>query len=52
MSSHFSLLIFDLDFFKRVNDMDTVARYGGEEFVVLLPESNGSETELAERISN
>jgi len=72
--SHFSLLLFDLDFFKEVNDrfghekgnlllqriagilkenarrMDTVARYGGEEFVVLMPDSNGAEMEIAERI--
>ncbi len=74
MGSHFSLIIFDLDFFKQVNDryghekgnlllqgvadilkanarkMDTVARYGGEEFVILMPESNGAEMEVAERI--
>jgi diguanylate cyclase (GGDEF)-like protein len=30
--------------------MDTVARYGGEEFVILMPESNGSEMVVAERI--
>ena len=73
-NSHFSLVIFDLDLFKQVNDtyghekgnlllqevaailkanarkMDTVARYGGEEFVILMPESNGAEMEVAERI--
>jgi len=30
--------------------MDTVARYGGEEFVLLMPDSNGAEKEVAERI--
>ncbi len=74
IGSHFSLIIFDLDLFKQVNDtyghekgnhllkdvaailktnarqMDTVARYGGEEFVILMPESNGAEMEVAERI--
>ena len=30
--------------------MDTVARYGGEEFVLLMPDSDGSEKEVAERI--
>ena len=30
--------------------MDTVARYGGEEFAVLMPDSNGAEREMAERI--
>jgi diguanylate cyclase (GGDEF)-like protein len=30
--------------------MDVVARYGGEEFVVLMPDSNGSEMDVAERI--
>jgi diguanylate cyclase (GGDEF)-like protein len=30
--------------------MDTVARYGGEEFTVLMPDSNGAEREMAERI--
>ncbi len=30
--------------------VDTVARYGGEEFMVLMPDSNGSEMEVAERI--
>jgi diguanylate cyclase (GGDEF)-like protein len=30
--------------------MDTVARYGGEEFVLLMPDSNGAEREVAERI--
>ncbi len=73
-NTHFSLIIFDLDLFKQVNDtyghekgnlllqgvaailkanarkMDTVARYGGEEFVILMPESNRSEMEVAERI--
>lgn len=73
-NTQFSLVIFDLDLFKQVNDtyghekgnlllqevaailkanarkMDTVARYGGEEFVVLMPESNGSEMEVAERM--
>jgi diguanylate cyclase (GGDEF)-like protein len=73
-SSHFALVIFDVDRFKQVNDtyghekgnlllqgiaaimkanarkMDTVARYGGEEFVILMPESNGAEMEVAERI--
>jgi diguanylate cyclase (GGDEF)-like protein len=73
-NSHFSLIIFDLDFFKQVNDtyghekgnlllkevagilkanarkMDIVARYGGEEFVVLMPDSKGSEMEVADRI--
>jgi diguanylate cyclase (GGDEF)-like protein len=29
---------------------DTVARYGGEEFAMLMPESNGAEREVAERI--
>ncbi len=29
---------------------DTVARYGGEEFAVLMPESNGAEREVAERM--
>jgi diguanylate cyclase (GGDEF)-like protein len=72
--SHFSLIIYDLDFFKQVNDtyghekgnlllqgvanilktnarkMDTVARYGGEEFVILMPDSDGAEYEVAERI--
>jgi diguanylate cyclase (GGDEF)-like protein len=72
--AHFSLLLFDLDLFKQVNDtyghekgnvllrevagiirsnarrMDTVARYGGEEFVILMPNSNGAEVEMAERI--
>jgi diguanylate cyclase (GGDEF)-like protein len=73
-NSHFSVIIFDLDRFKQVNDthghekgnvllkavagilttnargMDTVARYGGEEFVILMPDSKGSELEMAERI--
>ena len=72
--SHFSLVIFDLDRFKQVNDtyghekgnvllqevadilrasarkMDVVARYGGEEFVILMPDSNDAEMEVAERI--
>ncbi len=72
--SHFSLIIYDLDFFKQVNDtyghekgnillqgvatilktnarrMDTVARYGGEEFVILMPDSDGAEHEVAERV--
>ncbi len=30
--------------------MDTVARYGGEEFALLMPDSNGAEREVAERI--
>jgi diguanylate cyclase (GGDEF)-like protein len=30
--------------------MDTVARYGGEEFAILMPDSNGAEREVAERI--
>jgi diguanylate cyclase (GGDEF)-like protein len=30
--------------------MDTVARYGGEEFAVLMPDSNGMEMEVADRI--
>ncbi len=29
---------------------DTVARYGGEEFAVLMPDSNGAEREVAERM--
>jgi diguanylate cyclase (GGDEF)-like protein len=72
--SNFSLIIYDLDFFKQVNDtyghekgnlllqgvanilkknarkMDTVARYGGEEFVILMPDSDGAEHEVAERV--
>ncbi len=30
--------------------MDIVARYGGEEFAILMPDSNGAEMEVAERI--
>jgi diguanylate cyclase (GGDEF)-like protein len=30
--------------------MDTVARYGGEEFALLMPDSQGAEREVAERI--
>jgi len=30
--------------------MDTVARYGGEEFTVLMPDSNGAERDVAERM--
>ena len=33
-----------------VRRMDTVARYGGEEFAVLMPDSNGAEREMAERM--
>ena len=33
-----------------VRQSDTVARYGGEEFTVLMPDSNGAEREMAERI--
>jgi two-component system cell cycle response regulator len=29
---------------------DTVARYGGEEFVILMPDSDGAEHEVAERV--
>jgi diguanylate cyclase (GGDEF)-like protein len=35
---------------ENARQMDTVARYGGEEFVVLMPDSNGAEREVAERI--
>lgn len=72
--SRFSLIIYDLEFFKEVNDtyghekgnrllqgvanilkanerrMDTVARYGGEEFVILMPDNDGAEHEVAERV--
>jgi diguanylate cyclase len=67
----FSLILFDIDHFKHVNDQyghatgdrclieiisrvkpiiretDFLARYGGEEFIVLLPETNGKNAQIA-----
>ncbi|MEJ2156921.1 MAG: diguanylate cyclase [Desulfobacteraceae bacterium] len=46
-----SIVLADIDYFKKVNDIDWVVRYGGEEFLIILPETRslGAQT-MAERL--